>query len=326
MYSYDDVLLFAKIVDLGNFVAVAQSLNIAQSTVSRRIKLLEESLGVKLFQYEGKKAIPTDSGVRLYNKVKNYGNIFNDFDNFIDDLRQEKDAPSGEICVVMPSGVALVFITKYVMIFKLAYPKIKLNIIYLDSYLDFDLIKDNYDLVITNHIPKKKYQNDYKLSSLITVQIGLYCTKDYEKKYGLPKSPSDLKKHQFLGYITADGVKTNSIKFTDMKTGKVLIHDVDCFMYTNHSTNVVDLVYSHELIVGMHSYNAKPDLIRVLPDYVVNDAKNAINSLYLVKHPYRNNLANRLFTDFIIYLFELHKQECTNIRASLEEYVRNNVD
>ena len=46
----NDLLLFARIVEAGSFSMAAQRLDLPKSTVSRRIAMLEASLGERLLQ------------------------------------------------------------------------------------------------------------------------------------------------------------------------------------------------------------------------------------------------------------------------------------
>ena len=72
---------FLTITKLQNFTAAANSLGYAQSTVTTQIKLLEEELGVKLFErmgksisltYEGKKLLPyAKQMIKLDSDIKN---------------------------------------------------------------------------------------------------------------------------------------------------------------------------------------------------------------------------------------------------------------
>lgn len=52
-----------------NFSKAAQELNIAQSAVSRQIKLLEESVGEQLIVRSSKKVLLTDKGQALFNEI-----------------------------------------------------------------------------------------------------------------------------------------------------------------------------------------------------------------------------------------------------------------
>ncbi len=56
---------FLEVIGAGSFVAAAQRLNVTQSTVSTRIKLLEEQLGARLFMRNKGGAVLTPAGVQF---------------------------------------------------------------------------------------------------------------------------------------------------------------------------------------------------------------------------------------------------------------------
>jgi DNA-binding transcriptional LysR family regulator len=61
----NDLLLFARIVEAGSFSMAAERLELPKSTVSRRIALLEASLGERLLQRTTRKLVLTEFGASL---------------------------------------------------------------------------------------------------------------------------------------------------------------------------------------------------------------------------------------------------------------------
>lgn len=324
MYTYDDLILFTKIIDVGSFAGTAHMLKITQSTVSRRIKLLEDSLGIKLFQYEGRKAVPTTEGRLIYNKVYTKKKAFDDIDIFIDSLINNKQQTKGELNIIFPTGFSYILVTPYIMLFNRRYPGITLNIIFLDSIKDLDLVKEDIDVAVMNHMPDRPYQNSYKVTSLVTPEIGLYCTQGYIDKYGMPKEPNELHQHKVLGYVRIDKTRTNTLEFKHQVTGESIIVNLESSIYMNGNLNGVLIAYSDEIIVGINSYRNDHNLIRVLPDYTVNDAIEPLNALYLVRHPYKDNLANSIFVDFVKYVYKLYRDGVSDVKGELIKYLSHN--
>lgn len=320
MYTYDDLLLFAKIIDVGSFAGTAQMLRITQSTVSRRIKVLEESLGIKLFQYEGRKAVPTADGILIYNKLYDKKKAFDDIAIFMDALVNNKQETKGELNVIFPSGFSYLLITPYIMMFSRRYPGIILNIIFLDSITDLDMVKEDIDLAVLNHMPNKPYQNSYKVTSLLTPEIGFYCTQGYKDKYGVPTEPSELVNHQILGYVRINKTRTDTLQLKNQATGESVIINISSNIYMNGNINGVLIAYSDEIIVGINNYRKDHNLIRVLPDYTVNDATDPLNALYMVRHPYKDSLANSLFVDFIKHVYKFYRDGVQDVKGELEKY------
>lgn len=58
------------VVDAGGYAKAAELLDKSQSTVSYAITQLEQSLNIKVFQLQGRKAVPSPAGEVLYRKAK----------------------------------------------------------------------------------------------------------------------------------------------------------------------------------------------------------------------------------------------------------------
>ena len=56
---------FEAVVRLGSATRAAESLCMAQPTLSRHLRKLSETLGVRLFELQGKRLIPTDAAMVL---------------------------------------------------------------------------------------------------------------------------------------------------------------------------------------------------------------------------------------------------------------------
>lgn len=63
--SLDQWRAFVAVVDAGGFAQAAESLHKSQSTVSYAVRQIEERLGVRLFEVEGRKAVVTPYGKAL---------------------------------------------------------------------------------------------------------------------------------------------------------------------------------------------------------------------------------------------------------------------
>jgi molybdate transport repressor ModE-like protein len=66
-FDWDDFRLFAAVARNGNFTRAARELRITEPTISRRIKRLEDAVGVKLFTHAGGDAHLTHDGRRVLN-------------------------------------------------------------------------------------------------------------------------------------------------------------------------------------------------------------------------------------------------------------------
>ena len=103
MYSYDDLFLFAKVVEVGSFIHTSKLLNTTHTTISRRIKTLEEQLGVTLLKVDTRNFEITEIGKRVYASIKNEAGMV---DEKIKNIVEQQNEPTGMIKVQLPIAMS----------------------------------------------------------------------------------------------------------------------------------------------------------------------------------------------------------------------------
>jgi DNA-binding transcriptional LysR family regulator len=90
---------FVRIVDAGSLSAAARLLGTTQPTVSRRLKALEKSLGVRLLQRSTHAMTLTDDGMRCYQRARE---LITGWQEFESEIRGAGDEPVGLLRVIAP--------------------------------------------------------------------------------------------------------------------------------------------------------------------------------------------------------------------------------
>ena len=90
---------FVRIVDAGSLSAAARLLDTTQPTISRRLKALETSLGVRLLQRSTHAMTLTDDGMRCYARAKD---VIAGWQEFESEIRSAGDEPVGLLRVIAP--------------------------------------------------------------------------------------------------------------------------------------------------------------------------------------------------------------------------------
>lgn len=216
MYSIDDLILFSKIVESKSFIKAAANLRLAVSTISRKMKILEDELHFPLFINDGRNMKLTESGVLLYNRLWQDKDIFNNLDHFISSIATAKNSIRGSLKVMLPSFVAEYYVTPYISEFLYKYPDVNIEIIYPAHKVDS--INDEVDIALLNYIPNKQNQ---KFVKMFTLNINLYCTNEYVEKYGFPVTPKDLSSHLVVGITDYGGQHIEQVEFRNLKTGMI---------------------------------------------------------------------------------------------------------
>lgn len=81
---------FAAVAELGSVTRAAEGLNLTQSALSRQIKALEASLGLKLFEKAGRTLRLTAAGESLYSRVATLLAAEKGLRTFADDLKRDE--------------------------------------------------------------------------------------------------------------------------------------------------------------------------------------------------------------------------------------------
>ncbi len=178
-----------RLAKLGTLSATAKDLGIHRSTVMRQIDVLEESLGVKLFQRNDKGYIATEAGL----EVMRLGEITDvQLTQFANRAKSKEDVLDGSLKITCVNELSLLIfpaITKYQSL----YPKVKFEII--GDIRKYDLEYGEADLAIRTGEKPTTLDNVVIPFSKITL---LFCAhQKYIEMHGLPTHES-FNKHKFV--------------------------------------------------------------------------------------------------------------------------------
>lgn len=146
--------IFKAVADSGNISATAKQLYISQSAISQSIKVLEDSLGVRLFARSKKGVALTKDGSTLYEYVSAALALIESGESR---LNETKELISGELVIgssnTLTDGYLLPFLSNYHKL----YPGVKVRILNgtskrVMSYLDTGVV--DVAFVTTNEKPE----------------------------------------------------------------------------------------------------------------------------------------------------------------------------
>ena len=135
---YNDLALFTAVANRLSFSAAASQLDIPLSRVSRRIGLLEEQLGVQLFQRTTRQVRLTEEGRRLLDRCQAPIEALQDVAGFA------AAAQSQTIRITAPSLATRTTVGPRLLDFAALHPEITIELTTTNAYLDF--FRDNIDL------------------------------------------------------------------------------------------------------------------------------------------------------------------------------------
>ncbi|BBO20649.1 MAG: LysR family transcriptional regulator [Burkholderiales bacterium] len=117
---------FVAVAELGSFSKAAVILNIAQPALSRQVRLLETGLHVTLLMRNGRGAVLTEAGKRLFDHSVG---ILQLVSRTREDIEASRDEPAGRIVVGLPPSMGRLLTLPLVEGFRRSLPKARLAIV-----------------------------------------------------------------------------------------------------------------------------------------------------------------------------------------------------
>lgn len=286
MINFDDI--FIKLIDIGTFTELAKHLNVSQSTVSRRIQNLEESVNMKLIKRNSRGLIEmTEDGESFYMSFK-------DIERQANTTLQQIVNKSKEISGTLKVGIPKLFLDNILAdklgIFYARYPNVKLVFSYTAGIID--LVKDDIDIAITI---KKPITSSCTIKTLVRAKNKLYASQDYIQTYGQPSLLEDLESYDVVGFLHNDKFQTTLIAFSEKDDSKKEV-SINPNMFLNNTICDINIATKCNKIINTLDIfaNSKLNVLPVLDDYYFGRT-----DFYLVRATrVRNNLEQE-FVKFI---------------------------
>jgi LysR family transcriptional regulator, cell division regulator len=121
----DDLRIVEAVARIGSMNRAAAELNMVQSNVTARIRLLEEELGVQLFVRHSRGVEPSEAGLRLLSYVEQIRALFREATTAV----KEDGIPKGKLRVGMLETTAGLRLPTLVAQYARQYPKVELAIV-----------------------------------------------------------------------------------------------------------------------------------------------------------------------------------------------------
>jgi DNA-binding transcriptional LysR family regulator len=194
----EDLQLFVSIVELSSITGVADRFETTSSTISRRLKNMEESLGVRLIERTTRSQQVTPAGEHFYQHCQTMLNQIEDFSNQINDQR---DLPEGHISVYAPSELFSFLINELTTKFTQRYPKLRVE--FISGAVKPRLVEDNIDVLI--HVDEPQ-DSSFVARKITTSATNYFASQDYIDRRGRPSYPRDIENHDCIAEINHERV------------------------------------------------------------------------------------------------------------------------
>lgn len=197
MDKWQEMRVFAAVVDAGSFVGAADQLSMSKAAVSRHISELEQRLGVRLLHRTTRRLSLTQEGEVFDARCR-------DILATIEESEAEVTTRTGEVTGLLKISVPLSFGVKHLAPlwpqFMASHPDVKLDVSLTDRVVD--LVDEGLDLAI-----RIAQLADSSLVSrkLAATRLILCASQEYLRRREPLQTPSDIEHHDVVGYTLSTG-------------------------------------------------------------------------------------------------------------------------
>ncbi|TRO40760.1 LysR family transcriptional regulator [Pseudomonas sp. ALS1279] len=186
----EDLRVFLAVIRKSSFAAAAQELGVSPAFISKRIRILEETLQARLLHRSTRSIALTEAG----QKTQRWATRFLDeMDDFVSELTTVRQIPRGLLHICSSFGFGRNHVAPAVAQLSSAYPELEVRLDVFDRVVD--IVAEGFDLEIRvgddlpgHHIGRKLASN----------QRVLCATPAYLQKRGIPTTVCELAHHDCL--------------------------------------------------------------------------------------------------------------------------------
>lgn len=189
MYDLSDLKSFVSVVETGNLSASAKDLGVSKSTLSRRISHLEEVMRQPLMRRQANRMFVSDAGRAFLPFAETILETVERAHRKVDEL---KEAVSGQLNFALFSGLSRSWVNRELFNYLAAYPEVNVDVYTLSR---LDELRAETDVAIWMG---QVGDNSFKAELLGEMSCGLYASKDYIERVGIPSTLAELEHHDCL--------------------------------------------------------------------------------------------------------------------------------
>lgn len=198
--------VFTRVVEQGSFVRAAEDLDIAKPATTIAVAQLEKRLGVRLLHRTTRRLTLTDEGRAFYEGCVR---ILDDLAETEDALSTARSSPRGRLRASAPNALIHQDFMAALPGFLARYPELSLELVMTDRAVN--LVEEGIDCAVRAvNIPDdstlvaRHIQNVYWLTCAAPA---------YLKAHGVPRSITDLKRHNCIRFISPSTGRTAEWRF-----------------------------------------------------------------------------------------------------------------
>ena len=192
MDRFDELNAFIAVGEAGGFSAAARRIGKAQPAISKAVAVLEQRLGVSLFNRSTRSVTLTEHGQRYFDRIRLMVEELNDADN---EITNSSMRISGPVRISTPSTFGRLHVLPLIPNLLALYPDLDLDLVLSDVVRD--MVEDQVDLAVRVGPVDEPDAVVRCIAGMPMVCVG---SGKYFRERGMPQVPADLVGHNCLIY------------------------------------------------------------------------------------------------------------------------------
>ncbi len=184
---------FLRVAELESFSVAAGQLGIARSLASRRIRDLEEALGVALLLRSTRRVRLTEAGNLLRARL---APLLQQLEGLIAEVGSRQSNIDGLLRISCPTSFGIRYLAPALAGFMARHPALRIELILNDRAVD--PVEEGFDLVLSD---AERISGQYREEPLATIELVCVASPGYLERCGQPEQPEQLKKHAIIHYL-----------------------------------------------------------------------------------------------------------------------------
>jgi DNA-binding transcriptional LysR family regulator len=207
MLDLNDLAFFVRIVDAGGFTAASRQLGVSKSTLSQRIRRLEEKLDTRLIQRTSRRFVVTDAGRELH---RHASAMLIEAEAAESALRGRAEEPRGVVRLTCPVNAEE--LPPLLARFLVKYPQVR--VLQHASNRFIDIVAEGFDVALRGHDAPLP-DSDLVQRPLARAPWQLFASPAYVDAASAPATPGDLVEHACLMVPNRSGETVWTLRHED---------------------------------------------------------------------------------------------------------------
>ena len=199
MLDWNDLRYFLAVARTGSTLAASKQLKVSQATVSRRVTVLEDVIGVKLFVRKPSGYSLTPRGESVLPAAESVESAIL---SFSDNIAAEARRLAGTVRLTTVESAANAWVIPALGLLRARYPDLRVEIITSDQNLD--LFRGEADVAL--RFGKKPTEDALIVRHLTDMQEAFYANEELVSRLGLPTSLAEMAGYPLITSVDREGL------------------------------------------------------------------------------------------------------------------------